>query len=656
MMFSRLTGALPLLTIAAGLVASTLLFDSIATAHGGSFRGPGGTLPPGAGPTGPRTPGSGGPPNTDQVGWQMWWTFNRDPYLDLKNAIYRTSAETGSDDYFLGHGQKDSKPIDLRPPAALLRSDVVPRLVKILEEESNKDLLTSALMALGKIGAAGESPTGPPLASVIRPHLASDNQEVAESAAIALGVLADRSAATSLASVLADDRMGRTLVGREKVPYRTRAFAGYGLGLLGFRSEQEDVKRYAVHQLIQALRNDESPQKDVRVACLIALGLVRLEVSGRELDDQGPRPTTSREGEIDFLLQYFETKRSPQVLAYVPVSLARLAFDASEETKASVVQRLLTKIELRSNTDKQVQQSALSALGLLADADDNPGDVAIRAALRRVAADGERMSRRLAMIALAKASARTGSGRGEAQTATETRAYFMKLLSNGTSTIRPWAAIALGILENHRVREGEAPAKDVSIALLSAMRNAKSPDEEGACAMALGLSRSIQAEDALLGVVVDRADDVLRGYAAVSLGMIQARGTIDALRKVVRDATYRPSLLRDGAIGLGLMGDKGLVNELVVLLRESDSLGTQSAIASALGFIGDVRAVQPLLDMIEDDSLSDTARAFGCVALGVVCDKEPLPFNAKLATDVNYWLAPPSLLDPAGGTGVLDLL
>ena len=39
-------------------------------------------------------------------------------------------------------------------------------------------------------------------------------------------------------------------------------------------------------------------------------------------------------------------------------------------------------------------------------------------------------------------------------------------------------------------------------------------------------------------------DDTTRGYVAVSLGLMNARQSIDPIRKVVREAKYRPELLK----------------------------------------------------------------------------------------------------------------
>ncbi len=56
-----------------------------------------------------------------------------------------------------------------------------------------------------------------------------------------------------------------------------------------------------------------------------------------------------------------------------------------------------------------------------------------------------------------------------------------------------------------------------------------------------------------------------------------------------------------------------------------------------------------------DESLTDLSRAFAAVALGVVADKELLPWNSKIAVDMNYRAAVGTLTTGAGN-GILEIL
>ena len=86
-------------------------------------------------------------------------------------------------------------------------------------------------------------------------------------------------------------------------------------------------------------------------------------------------------------------------------------------------------------------------------------------------------------------------------------------------------------------------------------------------------------------------------------------------------------------------------------------LAAGSAVASAaLGMIGDQRSIDPLVEMLENEDITERAPGFAAVALGIVADKELLPWNSKIALDLNYRAATPTLTNQTSGTGILDIL
>jgi hypothetical protein len=90
-----------------------------------------------------------------------------------------------------------------------------------------------------------------------------------------------------------------------------------------------------------------------------------------------------------------------------------------------------------------------------------------------------------------------------------------------------------------------------------------------------------------------------------------------------------------------------------MLTESSQTVASLSAIAGALGFIGDQRTIGPLVSMLHDASLPPLSRAFAAVALGGVADKEMLPWSSKIGVDTNYRAAVPTLTN--GLSGVLDI-
>ena len=83
-------------------------------------------------------------------------------------------------------------------------------------------------------------------------------------------------------------------------------------------------------------------------------------------------------------------------------------------------------------------------------------------------------------------------------------------------------------------------------------------------------------------------------------------------------------------------------------------LAKLAALASALGYIGDRRTIKPLTRMMRKSEHTKLTRAFAIVALGMIADKERLPWNAKIGENIDYRSAVETLTN--AGTGVLDIL
>ena len=60
--------------------------------------------------------------------------------------------------------------------------------------------------------------------------------------------------------------------------------------------------------------------------------------------------------------------------------------------------------------------------------------------------------------------------------------------------------------------------------------------------------------------------------------------------------------------------------------------------------------------MLEANDKTDLARGFAAAALGIVADKEDLPWNTKISVDLNYRASSSTLNDAGGGTGILNIL
>lgn len=629
---------------------------------GAPATGPGG----GAGAPGPASgaPSSGGSTSLSPTSWAYWWAYNRHPYLQLRSRVLEASVRTGGDELFLGRGQSSQIARDLRPTERRIRAQVVPALCEALASENSEEVLTASLVALARIGEDPKAAGGRSSADRIRGFVSHPNRIVAQTAVLSLGILGSQESAFLLGDLLDDGPRGRESLGGSQVSVRTRTLAACALGLVAERSGREDVRRYAVHRLVGAVEKPRGlRRREVEVACVTALGLSPLAPDPEPAAERwrgGRSPSRSLQGQVDWLLELLEDEEIDHVVrSHAATAIGRLLTDASlpAEWTERVVRKLLAAMGPRSKHEREIVQSCILALGGLADCDGDPLDRSVRAALSEaVGRGGDGSLRRFAMIALAQVAGRPGAeGRDPLAGLAPARKRLLQELARGRSTTRPWASLALGVLERSLLDSGRLASRDTAAALISALRGARAPEEVGALCVGLGLMRCVEATPVLGEKLEGLADDEARGFAALALGMIEARESIGPIREILRSSKYRPGLLREAAIGLARMGEKGTGAELVKMLASAGSLASQASIASALGFIGDSRSLDPLLAMLGDEELTARARAFAAVALGRVCDRFALPWNSSMSVGVNY-LATTEALTNSERTGILDIL
>ncbi|MEM7308865.1 MAG: hypothetical protein AAF682_19440 [Planctomycetota bacterium] len=691
------------LLIASALAAgATLGLQELTFSHGGTYRGPGDTVPPGGGgggggggpatpgPSGPGTPGPSGPSTPGPVGpgtpgggpgtpsapstgggqgggpdltaWTFWWEFNKEPYLNLKSKIHAGGVTTGSDGWFLGQGQKKQAKDSLRPSEEQIRQKVVPALLRAMETETNNDIVTGCLIALAKIGDEKDEAGNSKFEEAIKPHLKSNVQEIAETAAVSLGILANDASVGTLVNLLRDNAAGRELVGGGEVSLRTRAFSAYGLSLIGARTANEDKRREIVENLVDMLVNDQSSTRDVKVACLVSLGLVPLDqIHPGEGGTEGESAAAHecRTGQLDFLLGYMQDEDNHYLVrAHAPAALARLIEGLPAEEhgayKKEIAEDLLKRIEKRSKEPREVVMSCVLALGQIGDRDSDKLDGEIRDALIASTKDqSDQQARNFSLVALAQVGGRLGES--EAPKKDDVSKHLMQTLARGKNSLQPWAGMSIGVFGRMLTDAGQPAPTDATSALRIALEDEKSADKVGAYAIGAGIVGDLDSTETLLAKLDRIKEDEARGYLTVALGLMNAREAIEPIQKIISESKYRPDLLKQAAIALGLLGDKELVPELIDMLENAKGLATQAALASALGSIGDSRSIDPLVTMLESKDLTDSARGFAAVALGIVADKEPLPWNSKIAIDLNYRASTPTLNDQ-NGTGILNIL
>lgn len=687
------------------LIAGCLGVQDISFAHGGTYRGPGDTVPAGGGggggggsgpstpsPSGPSTgspsgptaptpagPGAatgapagrpagastgGGASGPDLTGWEFWWNFNKDQYLNLKAAIY-SGVVSGSDTFFLGQGDNTGAKNALKPSQADIREKIVPGFKYALEHERQNDIVTGALIGLAKIGDAKSEDGKSEFEEIMRKWLPDGSQEIAETAAVSLGILANDSSVQTLKDLGGDSEAGRKMVGSSEVKYRTRAFATYGLGLIGARTSSNQVRKEIVDFLVDLLNKPETSTRDVKVAALISLGLTPIDWASGDGLDKKEGASNSRQAEVEYVRKFFETETNHYLIrAQAPASIARLLTNEKElpadakPLQESVVKMLIAGLAEHTKEKEEVRQSCALALGQLCDLDNDPQDKAARETLFRVGDKGQQQERYYALISLGQIGGHPGKGEGAEKNVNDVRGYLVNKLDKGQTGTRPWAAMAVGVMERELADLGSSTLPtngDAKAALRTALKGCESADVAGAYGVALGIAKDTEAIALLRERMAHYGDNSPKGYMALGLGLIGATDAKADIQAIVKDAKYKPELLRQAAIGLGLLGDKTLVPDLVEMLRDAKGLASQAAVASALGFIGDSRSIDPLVEMLKNKEITASARGFAAVALGIVADKEQFPWNSKISKNINYRANTETLTTPAG-TGLLDIL
>ena len=108
--------------------------------------------------------------------------------------------------------------------------------------------------------------------------------------------------------------------------------------------------------------------------------------------------------------------------------------------------------------------------------------------------------------------------------------------------------------------------------------------------------------------------------------------------------------------------------EMAAVRGRMSNVGESAIVAAASGIVENVREQEVpdfvrervaklslLIEMLADEDMTPRARAFAAVALGIVSDKEPRPWNAKLSIGVNYRANTTTLTD-GRGAGILEIL
>lgn len=593
---------------------------------------PAGPATPGAATSVPSTRRGSTPPRgiaveADFTSWNYWWEFNQHAYLRLKDAVY-ASPEVGSEDYFMGARTGVGRDGGLRPADDELRAQVLPALRRALALPDQRDITTAAMIALAKTDLVEAEDL-----AAIGQRLHSDLPVVREAAALALGLTGRAACVDDLVALARDSARGRQCCGQAAVDYRLRSFAIYALGLIG-RNQPDLAAKAPVLAAIAPLLAEDELRWDIKLAAISALRL--LDMSGTRSYHRERLQYEATEA----LWRYFEADRGRgevMVQAHVPTAIAAVLGRGGDRT-GRFTRTFASELLSTDSTRALIAQSCALALGALA----TPTDRDTCSALRRGYEQGKDLQTRFfCLIALG----RIGGA--------DNRAALLTYFDRGNKALeKPWAALALGLLAH----DASSCDRGIGEVLRRELGDNKNDLTRAACAVALGLARYREAADDLLAVLRDDGNrDPLAGYVGLGLGLMGEDRALPELRALVAAGQNRPGLLVQAATALAVLGDKG-AQELLTgdLAAGTPSLLQLSADAQALALIGDRRSLATLLALAADEGRTRLVRGYALVGLGGVSDRDPLPWHAALAADLNYQAVLETLLD--GAQGVLDIL
>ncbi|MFT5289103.1 MAG: hypothetical protein ACI8QS_002472 [Planctomycetota bacterium] len=599
--------------------------------------------------------------NIATFSWRIWWDVSQEHYLARRAHIHGELPWQEDEGFYLGRGEKPQVPRPaLKLSPEVVAEKVLPLFILLLEKDRIPEVQAATLIAYARAARTQPSEARIQVVDRIRPFLADSSRDVSEAATIALGISAHFSAIVTLGDLLAADEAGQQLIDDSEVPFRQRTYAAYALALAASDIDNEDVRRYAVQKLSSAARDDSGRWSELEVACLIGMGMLPLADDGSALDKEGEESQglTTLSAQLSSLLRIaVDPDEGRLARSHAATSIGRLVMDLPpprrEAFAAELVPPLAEILKRGTRAPREAMQGAALALGsLIDDDDDEASDVGRRALTRVFDLHDDTLTQAFALLSLGRAAGREGLGREPGVGAAEARTFLLAKLTRGSTVLRTWAAISLGVhCYDLRTQDREIQS-EVRSALREALKRTDSPEELSAYATAVGLAGDLGAAERLSRKGLKAQNDFLRGHVSVALGMTGAKEYLGSARASFFSLRDRPATVERASLGRALLDDPDLVRDLERILEAEGSLKGREAMLFALGRFGDVRALDTLLSWAQPRAASSELRSVAVAALGMLCEPDAVPWPSRIGWQVNAYARTETLR--GSGRGVLD--
>jgi HEAT repeat protein len=470
---------------------------------------------------------------------------------------------------------------------AVVQENVLPVLRK-LTSASDPAVRASAIVALAKLQDTEST-------ELTRSMLSDSNFDVRRSAMLAMGLLDAGRSSYLLMNIADDSPLGRKLLKTSRVTDEDR-----GVALLTGALREQTSASLLLDQLLE--NPGPLPNELLAAAC---------EAAGLSGDSAA----------IPFLTQ---VANDPDRLQFVRASATSALGRLGDPAAMPSLIKLLDSVQ-------EPRRAAVIALGLLAHR--SLPDVVHR--LVELLEDSDGPTRHFAAISLGRI------GGPDARTA------LAKQLRTGKSDMRPWTALALGLVAR------QDPEAEIPSLLMEHLKDESNVESAGAYLIALGLvghgaqtgRRSVLPWDAMLttlGTHLHGSRVQLSGSAALALGLTRHPEAGRMLRVALENGNS-PIIQRQIALGLGVLGNGAAIPDLLDLMRTTANPFVASFAAIGIAFMGDADAIGPLLRMIEVSGDSGVTTTYAVLAVGQLLDDDRRPALSRLAAGDNYLARPSSV-------------